>query len=220
MSEQAGKKANEKLILLHYGQAKDFFIDNGQPEYAGCVQDLEQTLVKVVEAIHGEYETAVVYSLPMFPPGYDSENFLSKNSRKAQMAGRGHLLYCEEGVPQPTQDLLLLNDVLTHSRVLQDNRNGEGRGKVLSVGYYDDERLYFIETHSRDNNGDFMTWAVSNQIPGEFITVSEVAEPEHYLTTGESMEMTLDFYGTLKELPTIEVDELDLIGGWVSRKAA
>ncbi len=222
MSELAtgSAKAEASLRLLHYAQMADYFLDKGHAEYSKTVQELEKSLVAIQYASMLEVPQYTTIRLPLRPRTEIPFSFYEQKSKRAKEATDGLRVYYEDDVPAETKDLLLMNELITHSQVLDDARDEKGDGEVLSRGFYDETTLYFVEQYGEDSVGKYLTWSATNLMPKSFIAKPKAMNNMPFLTSKDRNDFANNIFDSIDELPTATIDESEVVRTWIHRKAA
>src|SRR5579862_928537 len=224
MSElyQGSSRAEQRLSIYHYGEIKDFFIDRGEPEFAGCVTDLESCMASVVHASHLDEGEDRTLRLPLTTPRTMPDSLYENMSERVKEEADGIRLYYKDAIPESTKDLLLLNELLVHGRVLDDSRDSEGHGRVLTIGNFDEATVYFVESYGMDKRGEYITWSVSNHVPKYYEQRFKFAQPfDHgsFMTTNQVESLRHDVLDDIARIPNSPVDEAELVRNYFRRAA-
>lgn len=141
----------------------------------------------------------------------------------ALRAARRTQLYDDEGLVA-SQALMLLTYKMANAESLVDTAGqGSDSNHVIMHGQVDGKHVYFIERYESDDLGDYLTWTLMNEMPWGLVPTSVLAaqKKKPFLTTTETREMTMDFYRDFDQvIPTVPIEEADVVRSWISRRAA
>lgn len=126
--------------------------------FSGCANVIAGSLDAMAKALRTK--EALEISLPLKP------------------GGAAFSLY-KDKVHQPHLALMETAYAFTNAKLQVDQlATGELYGLVWWQGRYKDQPMNFIETHTWDDNGDFMQWDIVSEIPNH-LSISETTNPTH-----------------------------------------
>lgn len=196
--------SKEILQLGYAGHIVDFFVDRralqGYEGYVEVAAELQKRLERVARA--ADQGTVRTDSLPI----------TTSHRNPFRLYG---------GKPEATSILMLLTENLTNATLLVQNREkNTGYGHVVSRGQYNEQHIYFIETYARAEHGNYMTWAVTNELPEDLLPAPNHTQARPFITTGEEETMKMDFYRNFGKIKTVPIDEAEVVRSWINRQAA